>query len=79
MFVILSQYQMKLNPSKCVFTIKGGKKFSFLVSSKKIEPNPKQNSSSLQMKLQTTQSTIMLYIKKKNMLITQRYFTYKIN
>jgi hypothetical protein len=64
-FVILSQYQMKLNPSKCVFTIKGGKKFSFLVSSKKIEPNPKQNSSSLQMKLQTTQSTIMLYIKKK--------------
>lgn len=65
MFVILSQYQMKLNPSKCVFTIKGGKNFSFLVSSKKIEPNPKQNSSSLQMKLQTTQSTIMLYIKKK--------------
>jgi hypothetical protein len=38
----LSQYHMKLNPSKCVFAIKRWKFLGFLVSSKKIEPNPKK-------------------------------------
>jgi len=44
-FVVLSQYHMKLNPSKCVFAIKRWKFLGFLVSSKKIEPNPKKKSS----------------------------------
>jgi len=39
-FVVLNQYQMKLNPSKCVFAIKGGKFLGFLVSSRGIKPNP---------------------------------------
>jgi hypothetical protein len=43
-FFILSYHQMKLNPSKCVFAIKGGKDVGFLVSFKGIKPNPKTNS-----------------------------------
>jgi len=48
-FVVLSQYHVKLNPSKCVFAIKGGKFLGFLVSSKGIEPNPKKNQAILDM------------------------------
>jgi len=41
-FSLLHQYQIKLNPTKYVFVIKGGKFLSFLVSTKEIEPNPKK-------------------------------------
>ena len=39
-FFILDRCQMKLNPFKCVFAIKGGKYLGFLVNSKGKEPNP---------------------------------------
>jgi len=41
-FVVLSQYRMKLNLSKYVFAIKKGNFLSFLVSSKEIDPNPEK-------------------------------------
>jgi len=41
-FSLLHQYQIKLNPTKYVFVIKGGKFLSFLVSTKEIEPNLKK-------------------------------------
>ena len=41
-FSILSSCQMKLNPAKCVFTIKVGRFMGFLVSNKGIKSNPKK-------------------------------------
>lgn len=41
-FFILSYHQMKLNPSKYVFAIKGEKDIGFIVSFKGIELNPKK-------------------------------------
>ena len=38
-FVTLKQYQMKLNPSKCVFGIASGKFLGFMVSQRGIEAN----------------------------------------
>ena len=39
-FAILKQYQMKLNPSKCVFGVVSGKFLGFMVSQRGIEANP---------------------------------------
>ena len=39
MFTTLKQYQMKLNPTKCVFGVVSGKFLSFMVSQKGIEAN----------------------------------------
>ena len=41
-FVTLKQYQMKLNPSKCVFGVASGKFLGFMVSQRGIEANPKK-------------------------------------
>ena len=41
-FAILKQYQMKLNPSKCVFGVVSGKFLRFMVSQKGIEANPEK-------------------------------------
>ena len=41
-FAILKQYQMKLNPSKCVFGVVSGKFLGFMVSQRGIEANPKK-------------------------------------
>jgi hypothetical protein len=41
-FQILEDHNIKLNPSKCVFAIRGGKFLVFLVSHIGIEPNPKK-------------------------------------
>ena len=38
-FATLKQYQMKLNPSKCVFGVVSGKFLGFMVSQKGIEAN----------------------------------------
>ena len=38
-FTTLKQYQMKLNPAKCVFGVVSGKFLSFMVSQKGIEAN----------------------------------------
>ena len=39
-FTTLKQYQMKLNPSKCVFGVASGKFLGFMVSQRGIEANP---------------------------------------
>lgn len=39
MFTVLDKYQMKLNPAKCAFFIKGGKFLGYMVSARGIEPN----------------------------------------
>ena len=41
-FATLKQYQMRLNPSKCVFGVALGKFLYFMVSQKGIEANPKK-------------------------------------
>ena len=41
-FATLKQYQMKLNPAKCVFGIASGKFLGFMVSQRGIEANPKK-------------------------------------
>ena len=41
-FTTLKQYQMKLNPGKCVFRVASGKFLGFMVSQKGIEANPKK-------------------------------------
>ena len=41
-FTILKQYQMKLNPSKCVFGVASGKFLGFMVSQRGIEANPEK-------------------------------------
>ena len=41
-FAILRQYQMKLNPSKCVFGVVSGKFLGFMVSQRGIEANPEK-------------------------------------
>ena len=41
-FVTLKQYQMKLNPSKCVFGVASGKFLGFMVSQRGIEANPEK-------------------------------------
>ena len=39
-FTTLKQYQMKLNPSKCVFGVVSGKFLGFMISQRGIEANP---------------------------------------
>ena len=39
-FATLRQYQMKLNPSKCIFRVASGKFLGFMVSQRGIEANP---------------------------------------
>ena len=41
-FAMLKQYQMKLNPSKCVFGVASGTFLGFMVSQKGIEANPEK-------------------------------------
>ena len=41
-FSTLKQYQMKLNPSKCIFGVVSGKFLGFMVSQKGIEANPEK-------------------------------------
>jgi hypothetical protein len=39
-FKTLCQYRMKLNPSKCVFSVSSGKFLGFMVSQRGIKANP---------------------------------------
>ena len=41
-FATLKQYQMKLNPSKCVFGVASGKFLGFMMSQRGIEANPEK-------------------------------------
>ena len=39
-FLILKEYNMKLNPAKCVFRVSTGKFLGFIVNNRGIEANP---------------------------------------
>ena len=54
MFATLRQYQMKLNPSKCVFGVASEKLLGFMVSKRGIEANPKKVKAILNMTLPKT-------------------------
>ena len=41
-FATLKQYQMKLNPSKCIFGVALGKFLGFIVSQRGIKANPEK-------------------------------------
>ena len=49
MFATLKQYQMKLNPSKCVFGVASGKFLGFMVSQRGIEANPEKVQATINM------------------------------
>ena len=53
-FATLKQYQMKLNPSKCVFSVALGKFLGFMVSQKGIEANLKKVQAIINMVLPRT-------------------------
>ena len=41
-FATLKKYQMRLNPSKCIFRVASGKFLGFMVSQRGIEENPEK-------------------------------------
>ena len=49
MFNTLRQYNMKVNPSKCVFGVFSGKFLGFMVSQKGIKANPEKVKTILEM------------------------------
>ena len=53
-FTTLKQYQMKLNPAKCVFGVASGKFLGFMVSQKGIEANPEKVQAIINMTLPNT-------------------------
>ncbi|KAL5777700.1 hypothetical protein ACOSP7_010626 [Xanthoceras sorbifolium] len=50
MFEVLWQYEMKLNPEKCVFDVSSGKFLGFLVHQRGIEANPEKIDALIKMK-----------------------------
>ena len=48
-FATLKQYQMKLNPDKCVFGVASGKLLGFMVSQRGIEANPEKVQATIDM------------------------------
>ena len=48
-FDTLKKYQMRLNPTKCVFGVSLGKFLGFMVSQRGIEANPKKVRATLDM------------------------------
>jgi hypothetical protein len=67
-FSVLIQYQMKYNPSKYVFSIKGGKFLGFLVSSKRINPILKKIQAILNMTPPQTVNEVQCFTKRLNAL-----------
>ncbi|XP_058099790.1 uncharacterized protein LOC131244158 [Magnolia sinica] len=57
-FLILQEYRMKLNPSKCAFGVGLGKFLGFQVSQRSIEANPKKIKALLDMSLPQTTKEI---------------------
>jgi hypothetical protein len=52
-FTSLREYQWKLNPNKCVFSVPSGKLIGFIISHRGIEVNPEKISSITSMKAPT--------------------------
>jgi hypothetical protein len=53
LFTSLREYQWKLNPNKCVFSVPSGKLLGFIISHRDIEANPKKISAITNMKAPT--------------------------
>ena len=53
-FATFKQYQMKLNPGKCVFGVASGKFLGFMVSQRGIEANPEKVQAIINMALPKT-------------------------
>ena len=53
-FATLKQYQMKLNPGKCVFGVASGNFLGFMVSQRRIEANPEKVQAIINMALPKT-------------------------
>ena len=53
-FTTLKQYQMRLNPSKCVFGVVSGNFLGFIVSQRGIEANPEKVQAIINMALPRT-------------------------
>ena len=49
-FANLRRYDIKLNPSKCMFGVPGGKLLGFLISERGIDANPDKVGAMLRMK-----------------------------
>ena len=50
-FLVLKDYKMKLNPTKCAFGVSAGKFLGFIVNSRGIEANPDKIRAVLDMQL----------------------------
>ena len=48
-FLILKEYNMKLNPAKCAFRVSAGKFLGFIVNNRRIEANPNKIKAMLDM------------------------------
>ena len=59
-FTTFKQYQMKLNPAKCVFGVASGKFLGFMVSQRGIEANPEK----VQAIINTTSPKTMKEVQK---------------
>ncbi|XP_031104440.1 uncharacterized protein LOC116007921 [Ipomoea triloba] len=53
-FELMKKYNMRLNPKKCAFAVKGGKFLGYMVTQRGIEPNPEKVKAILDMKPPTT-------------------------
>ncbi|KAI5333905.1 hypothetical protein L3X38_024037 [Prunus dulcis] len=54
MFIILKQYKMRLNPTKCAFGVASGKFLGFMISQRGIEANPEKIQAILDMTIPKT-------------------------
>lgn len=48
-FSIMKKYNLRLNPNKCAFAVRGGKFLGYMVTRRGIEPNPEKVNSILDM------------------------------
>lgn len=44
-FWVIQRYDLRMNPKKCDFSVKGGKFLAYMVTRRGIEPNPKKSES----------------------------------
>ena len=62
-FDILRPYNMKLNPSKCVFEVKAGKFLGFIVSQRGIEVNPEKVRTILELEPPRTMKAVQIRLQ----------------
>lgn len=63
-FKILKDYNMKLNPTKCNFGVKAGKFLGYLITKRRIEANPNQFRSILNMTKPSSKKDVQKLIRR---------------